>query len=84
MYQLTASPDEIRIPAENKTITSGGRFWHEYQKWLAAGNKPDPEFNAAELKAKTAADKEAKSRADFAKRDFEEGWLASPEKAALK
>ena len=60
------------------------RHYQEYQEWIAAGNKPDPEFTAAELKANTKAEAEAKARAAFAKRDFEERWLASPEKTALK
>ncbi len=84
MYQLTANPDEVRIPEQNSTITRSGRFWPEYETWLEEGNKPVPEFTAAELKAKTVADKDTKARAAFAKRDFEERFLASPEKAALK
>lgn len=28
--------------------------WLEYQKWLAAGNTPDPEFTAEELAAQAA------------------------------
>ena len=84
MYQLMAGgvkhiPDGANIPDE-----PANRDWQEYQEWLAKGNTPKPEFTAAELKAKTAADKEAKARAVFAKRDFEERFLASPEKAALK
>ena len=35
-----------------------GRDWLRYQKWLAEGNSPDPEFTAEEL----AAQKQRKKR----------------------
>ncbi len=80
MYQLTANPDEVRIIEQNCTIARAGRFWPEYETWLAQGNKPKPEFTAAELKAKAKAETEADARSTFNERL----WQESPEKAALK
>ncbi len=34
----------------------GNRHWQKYQKWLAAGNTPDPEFTQTELDAKAIHD----------------------------
>ena len=65
-------------------IDPGNADYQAYLEWREDGNTPDPEFTAKELKANTAADKEATARADFAERDFEERFLASPEKASLK
>ncbi len=81
-YKLTGIPTEIVMPMDNQTITDSGnnKYWRAYQEWLADGNTPDPEFTAAELKARAKADKEADARAAFSDRI----WQESPEKAALK
>ncbi len=89
MYKLLEAETVVRRINPNGTHTSflvdsPSLELDRYQEWIDAGNTPDPEFTPAELKAKTAADKEAAARAAFETRDREERWLASPEKAALK
>ncbi len=71
----------VRHPNGNiSSIHPGANGYADIQEWIADGNKPEPEFTAVELKAKTAADKETTARAAFNKRL----WDESPEKAALK
>ena len=78
MYKLTFNPDEVRIPSENKTITRASRFWPDYEKWLAEGNPPEPEFTLVELKAKYKSELDGEARRKHRERIFQE----STEKAA--
>ena len=83
MYQLSKTgvlkDSHLSIPDD-----PDNKDWQDYQSWLDEGNKPDPEFTPAEIKANAKAKAEADARATFEARDREERWLASPEKAALK
>lgn len=58
MYKLTE--DGVQNLETMAVITESptGRDWLRYQKWLAEGNTPDPEFTAEEL----ATQKQRKKR----------------------
>lgn len=56
MYKLKSNGiirllDNVNIPNDPKN-----RDWRKYQKWLAEGNKPEPEFTKTELAAKKISD----------------------------
>ena len=84
MYELFAS-GTIRRLSDNASIPPDplNRDYRKYQKWLADGNTPKPEFTPAEIINNAETEKEAVARAAFARRDFEERWNDSPEKANL-
>ncbi len=85
MYKKSADGGVIRSSdGANIPAVMENSDWQKYQTWLTEGNKPDPEFTAAELKVNAKAEKEAEARAAFRSRKDKEEWLASPEYAALK
>lgn len=43
-YRLTADPDTVIQLPSGATVPKGHRFWVDYEKWLAAGGKPEPIF----------------------------------------
>ena len=43
-YQLTNDPDTVPRLSDGATVPNGHRFWVDYEKWLAAGGKPEPAF----------------------------------------
>ena len=43
-YQLTNDPDTVLRLSDGATVPNGHRFWVDYEKWLAAGGKPEPAF----------------------------------------
>ncbi|QUW64401.1 phage tail protein [Pseudomonas synxantha] len=43
-YQLTNDPDTVLQLSDGATVPKGHRFWNDYEKWLAAGGKPEPAF----------------------------------------
>lgn len=43
-YQLTNDPDTVLNLKDGVTVPRGHRFWTDYEKWLAAGGKPESVF----------------------------------------
>jgi hypothetical protein len=41
-YKLTDNPDLIIRIEDDTTIPRNHRWWADYEKWLAAGNTPEP------------------------------------------
>ena len=54
-YKLTQDGVQNTATTEFITDNSECREWRKYQKWLAKGNTPDPEFTEDEINQKMQA-----------------------------
>lgn len=54
MAKYKLMEDSVFDNEENRAIHPKSRYWAHYQRWLKAGNTPDPEFTADDLRLKIA------------------------------
>ena len=62
MYKITQSGIQRLSDMACIPEAEGNIDWQEYQKWLADGGVPDPEFTQAELDQQAAAEAERLQR----------------------